>query len=89
MKQMTIEEIIKFKENARTILRYHGHYDTANAVEQAFDALACIDQYRWERDIVVSQLEELGLSFGQKIDGVYLTKEEAEIIRSIIRRLNI
>lgn len=34
------------------------------------------DQIKWERDIAIEQLEELGLSLGQKIDGVYLTKEE-------------
>lgn len=34
------------------------------------------DQIKWERDIAIEQLEELGLSLGQKIDGVYITKEE-------------
>lgn len=34
------------------------------------------DQFKWERDIAIEQLDELGLSLGQKIDGVYLTKEE-------------
>lgn len=34
------------------------------------------DQIKWERDIAIEQLEKLGLSLGQKIDGVYLTKEE-------------
>ena len=37
-----------------------------------------IDQYKWERDVAINQLEELGIGFGQKIDGVYLTKEEYE-----------
>ena len=73
---MTIEDIIEFKKNAGKVLRDHGQFATANATEQAFDALVCLDQYRWERDIAVSQLEELGLSLGQKIDGVYLDKEE-------------
>ena len=36
------------------------------------------DQYKWERDVAIEQLEKLGLGFGQKIDGVYLTKEEYE-----------
>ena len=36
------------------------------------------EQYKWERDIAIEQLNELGISFGQKIDGVYLTKEEYE-----------
>ena len=34
------------------------------------------DQIKWERDIALGQLEELGISFGQKIDGYYLTNEE-------------
>lgn len=34
------------------------------------------EQYKWERDVAISQLEELGICFGQKIDGVYLTKEQ-------------
>lgn len=34
------------------------------------------DQFKWERDIAIEQLDELGLSLGQKIDGVYLTREE-------------
>jgi hypothetical protein len=36
------------------------------------------EQYKWERDIAIGQLEELGLSLGQKIEGVYLTKDEHE-----------
>lgn len=36
------------------------------------------EQYKWERDIAIEQLAELGLGFGQKIEGVYLTKEEYE-----------
>ena len=34
------------------------------------------DQIKWERDIALEQLAELRLSLGQKIDGVYLGKEE-------------
>lgn len=36
------------------------------------------DQIKWERSVAFEQLEELGISFGQKIDGVYLNKEEYE-----------
>ena len=36
------------------------------------------EQYKWERDIAIEQLEELGLSLGQKIEGVYLTSKEYE-----------
>lgn len=36
------------------------------------------DQIKWERDVAFEQLNELGIGFGEKIDGVYLTKEEYE-----------
>ena len=36
------------------------------------------EQYKWERDIAIEQLDELGISLGEKIDGFYLTKEEYE-----------
>ena len=39
---------------------------------------AVLEQYRWERDVALHQLEELGIGFGEKIDGVYLTMEEYE-----------
>lgn len=34
------------------------------------------EQYKWERDVAIAQLVELGLCLGQKIDGVYLTQEK-------------
>ena len=47
-------------------------------LRQAMNALRCLEQYRWERDIAILQLEELGIGLGEKIDGVYLTKQEYE-----------
>lgn len=67
---MTIEDIREYKKNAIEILRKHDQYATAKAVEEAFMALACLGQYVWERDVAISQLEELGLSLGQKVDHV-------------------
>ena len=52
--------------------------DEHQVMKEALNALFCLQQYRWERDIAVGQLEELGLSLGKKIDGVYLTKEKYE-----------
>ena len=75
---MTTEDIKEYKENAINTLKNNNQYATAKATRIAFDALLCVDQYRWERDIALGQLEELGIGFGQKIDGVYLTKEEHE-----------
>ena len=67
---MTIEDIREYKKNTVEILRKHDQYATAKAVEEAFMALACLGQYMWERDVAISQLEELGLSLGQKVDHV-------------------
>ena len=72
----TIEDIREYKKNAVEILRKHDQYATAKAVEEAFASLACLGQYMWERDVAISQLEELGLSLGQKVDGVYLTYDK-------------
>lgn len=53
----------------------HCEYIT-EALKMALNALGAIDQIRWERDIAIEQLRELGVGFGQKTDGVYLIKEE-------------
>ena len=45
------------------------------AILMGANALKVLEQIRWERDIALAQLEELGLSLGQKIDGVYLTHD--------------
>ena len=73
---MTNEDIKKYKNNAVTILEKNCQYATARAVEEAFTSLVCLGQYMWERDVAISQLEELGISFGEKVDGVYLTHEQ-------------
>ena len=73
---MTIEDIKEFTKNAVKILEHNSQYATARAVEQAFCALVCLEQIKWERDIAVQQLNELGLSFGQKIDGIYLSYDK-------------
>ena len=74
--KMTIDDIREYKRNAIEILEKNTQYATAKAVDMAFNALICADQLMWERDVAIGQLEELGLSLGQKIDGVYLGKEE-------------
>lgn len=50
--------------------------DGIEAMKVAIYALGAIEQIRWERDVAVSQLEELGLSLGQKVD--HVKDEEAE-----------
>jgi hypothetical protein len=48
------------------------------ALQMAINIMGAFEQVAWERNIALEQLEELGISLGQKIDGVYLTKEEHE-----------
>lgn len=77
--KMTYEDIEEYRENAMSILnKEEQHHATANAVSMAFNALVCVDQYKWELGIAIQQLNDLGIGFGEKIDGVYLTKEEYE-----------
>lgn len=52
-----------------------------SALILASNTLGALEQIRWERDIAIAQLQELGISFGQKIDGVYLSKEEYTELR--------
>ena len=43
-----------------------------------------LDQVRWERDVAIEQLEEIGLSFGEKTDGYgNLTEYVREIFEEI------
>lgn len=53
-------------------------YFITEALKMAINALGSIDQIKWERDIAIKQLEELGIGFGQKIDGIYLNKWDYE-----------
>ena len=48
------------------------------ALQMAIKVMGAFEQVAWERNIAIEQLEELGLSLGQKIYGIYLTKQEYE-----------
>jgi hypothetical protein len=74
---MTREDMKYYKENTVKILEEHTQYATAKAVKIAFNALGCVEQFRWERDIAFEMLEDLGLSFAEKTDDkCVITKEE-------------
>jgi hypothetical protein len=83
---MTIEDIIEYKKNAVELLKKHDRYATAKAVEEAFVSLACLGQYMWERDVAISQLEELGLNLGQKVDGMKVVNLD-ELAESIENKM--
>ncbi len=44
--------------------------DGIEAMKVAISALGAIEQFKWERDVAISQLEELGLGLGQKVDHI-------------------
>ena len=47
-----------------------GDYIDIEALKVAVNALGAIEQIIWERDVAIEQLNELGLSLGQKVDDV-------------------
>ena len=59
-------------------------YEIKNDYKNQFVSIGCLEQFKWERNIAIGQLEELGLGFGQKIDGVYLSKEEYEKLKGCL-----
>ena len=73
---MTLEDIKEYRKNAVDILEKNTQYATARAVEQAFGALICIGQFKWERDVAIEQLHELGYGFGEKIDNRWIPLSE-------------
>ena len=44
--------------------------DGIEAMKVAISALGAIEQFRWERDVAIRQLRELGLELGLKTDDV-------------------
>ncbi|MGF0102094.1 hypothetical protein [Bariatricus sp. SGI.019] len=74
-KERTIQYIKNQLDYGYVDLGCHDE-DEIEIIRQAINALGLIDQYKWERDIAICQLEELGLGLGQKIDGVYLTHDQ-------------
>lgn len=48
------------------------------ALSMGSNALTVLEQYKRERDLAISQLDDLGVEFGRKTNGVYLSKDEYE-----------
>ena len=62
--------------------------DTGKAIDKAIEALekchmqcSLIEQYKWERDIALEQLKEIGCGFGQNMDDVKKALEKADKYR--------
>ena len=65
---MTREEAIKILKAIRVYECYpkSASEETKEAIDMAINALAVYPQYKWERDIALSQLEEYGIGFAEK-----------------------
>ena len=53
------------------------------ALELSISAIGAIEQFRWERDVAIAQLEELGLSLGHKVDHVKNAIEFTEKVKEL------
>ena len=51
---------------------------TVEELQRAKQMEAVYGQVKWERDIAISQLEEIGISLGQKMDDIKALKEKSE-----------
>ena len=40
------------------------------AINNAISGLKTVEQYKWERDIAISQLNELGIGLGENVDHI-------------------
>lgn len=66
-----LEELVKISDKpAWMVVR---DMPTVDAVSKKL-----FDHFKWERDVAIEQLFELGIGFGEKIDGIYLSKEAYE-----------
>ena len=43
--------------------------DELEIINESMDVLICLNQYKWERDVIIEQLEKLGISFGKRLMG--------------------
>lgn len=67
---MTNQEALKIIKNFCDANEITFDSSVTAAFGLSISALGAIEQYKWERDIAVDQLKELGLELGQKIDHV-------------------
>ena len=78
------EAIEQFKERL-AITDYRKQIpEYYEAIEMAIAALErcnVVEQYRWERDIALEQLKEIGCGFGQNMDDVKKALEKADKYR--------
>ena len=78
------EAIEQFKERlAITDYRQQipEYYEAIEVAIAALERCNVVEQYRWERDIALEQLKEIGCGFGQNMDDVKKALEKADKYR--------
>ena len=51
-------------------------FEVKNDYIDKFVSIGCLEQFKWERDIALQQLEELGIGFARKTDDFVLVEKE-------------
>lgn len=76
MTNMEAIKYFKFREKFLADIDLKG----LEAHEMAINALGSIEQIKWERDVAIEQLNELGLGLGQKVETLNLHPTEAVVV---------
>ena len=80
--QEHLEKVKKESANLVDMSHIIGFQSVVVAQPTAFDFEKVIGQYKWERDIAMYQLEQLGIGFGQKLEDEVIEKVK-EVIRCV------
>lgn len=64
---METKQVIEILKNLTCVVPKDKADETKQALDHAINCVGAIDQIKWERDIAISQLNELGYDLGEKI----------------------
>ena len=67
MKPKQVIEVLKQIKDEDDIKYCNFSKKYIQAIDHAINCVGAIEQIKWERDIAISQLNELGYQFGEKI----------------------
>ena len=51
-------------------------FEVKNEYTDKFVSIGCLEQFKWEKDVAISQLEDLGLGFARRTDDLVAIKKE-------------
>ena len=67
MEKMKPKQVIEILKNLTCVVPKDKAEETKQALSHAINCVGAIEQIKWERDIAIQQLNELGYQFGEKI----------------------